>query len=199
MAVDDVAVLRVVGRYQDQNIINTLHYIIMEQVGSDTAQWQDLVDDWLTANGSPWLASHIDTYTLVGVKAFSARGGAKPPGFASADSAGTVVGANQEAYIGRTITLYTDDANPRKRGRIQLSGGAEEMFNPDDGGLLPDEIVDLNGLGAQLMNDITEGDNVYRIGLYEKLLDNFLEIIQAKGRITPSIIRSRRVKQFLIG
>lgn len=199
MSVSDVAVLRVVGQYQAQNIVNTLHYIIMSQASPEVEQWQELADDWLTANASLWLGRHNDAYTLVGVKVFSASGGSKPPGFAVADSPGTVVGNPQEAYIGRTITLYTDHANPRKRGRIQLSGGTESQFDPNLGGVLPAEIVELDTLGTQLMQDITEGDNEYRIGLHNRLLDDFLEITQAKGRVTPSVIRSRRIKQFLIG
>lgn len=199
MAVGDVAVLRVVGRYQLQNIVNTFHYSIIQQAGPEVTQWQALADDWLSANGNIWLARHVDTYSLVGIKVFTTKGIPRPPGFAALDAAGTVVGISNDALVCRTITLYTDAGNHRIRGRLQLSGGTTSMFDPDTGEVTQSEIDDLDILGAQLLQLITESTTDFQMVLWNKLLLGVNEIVLAKGRVTPSVVRSRRPRQFKIG
>lgn len=199
MATSDIAVLRIVGRYQDQNIVNTMHYIIDELAGNEVDQWKELVDDWETEFATEWLGRHIDSFEFVGLKAFTVRGGNVPPGFASVRLNGTVVGDPQESFVCRTITLYGDGSNSRRRGRLMLSGGAETMFDDGDGSLTGAEIGFLNALGENLIEPLNVGNNTYKPILYDKLLDTVTGLVSAKGRITPSIIRSRRIKQFLIG
>lgn len=199
MAEGNVAVMRIVGRYQDQNIVNTLHYELETQTGPEPLQWQELCTDWENANLTQWLLSHVDTYTLVGIKVFTAQGDTHPPGFLSVGSAGTVVGISNDALVCRTITLYTDDPNPRKRGRLQLSGGTTAMFDPATGRVTADEITDLDALGAFLLQPLAGVNNTYQMVLWNKLLAQTYEIIRAAGRVTPSVVRSRRAKQFSIG
>lgn len=199
MAVDDVAVLRVVGEYQSQNIVNTMHYRITAQAGANENQWQELVEEWLDAHDSAWLARHIDSYTLVGVKAFTVKGDTRPPGEKSLGNAGTVVGATTLSFIGRTITLYGDSANARRRGRIMLSGGEDTMFTGSRGSVSDGEVLALTALGSQLIQPIDTGDNTYDPVLFQKLPETITGLILAKGRVTPSSIRSRRVRKFLIG
>jgi hypothetical protein len=199
MTVGDIAVLRAVGRYQDQNIVNTMHYEVKVQAGDDIDLWQQLADDWATANSTLWLGRHIDAYSLVGIKVFTAKGSPHPPGFTQIDTPGSVVGTGSGALLGRTITLYTDDPSSSARGRVQLSGGTEAMFDPDTGQLVPAEIIMLNALGTQLIQVINEQDNEYKMVVFRKLPERIATIILGKGRITPSVIRSRRARVFTIG
>jgi hypothetical protein len=199
MPVGDIAVLRAVGRYQDQNIVNTMHYEVEIQSSDDIDLWQQLADDWASAISTLWLGRHIDAYSLVGVKVFTAKGNPHPPGFTQVDGIGTVVGTGSGALLGRTITLYTDDPSPAARGRVQLSGGTTDMFDPDTGQVVPAEITLLNALGALLTQIINEQDNEYKLVVFRKLPERIANIVLAKGRITPSVIRSRRARVFTIG
>lgn len=199
MPVDDVAVMRIVGRFQDQNIVNTLHYKIVDQTGAPETQWQELCVDWESQNLAVWLTNHVDTYTLVGLKVFTSDGQTRPPGFLSVDSPGTVVGISNDALVCRTITLYTADPNPRRRGRLMLSGGTTSMFDADTGRVTASTVTDLDALGASLLDVITGVNNNYQLVLWNKLLVLASEIIRAAGRVTPSVVRSRRAKQFTIG
>lgn len=199
MAVGDVAVLRVVGNYQDQNIVNTMHYKVDDQVGGDPPLWQELVDQWISDHETVWLARHIDAYELVGVKAFTAKGDSHPPGETSVGNFGVVVGDPVFAFVCRTITLYGDSGNPRRRGRIMLSGGEDTQFTASRGAVSAGEIIALTALGDALLQSLTGGDNVYTPVLYQKLPETITGLTVAKGRVTPASVRSRRIRKFLIG
>lgn len=199
MAVGDVAVLRIVGRYQSQNIINTMHYRIVTQANGDVEQWQELVDQWWTEHNIDWLARHVDAYELVGLKAFTVVGATQPPGERSVNVSGSVVGVPQVAFCCRTITLYSSSPNPRRRGRIMLSGGDEAMFEDSVGGVTTGEVIALTALGTALLANLAGGDNQYEPVLYQKLPETISTLVLAKGRQTPSTVRSRRVKRFTIG
>lgn len=199
MAAGDVAVLRAVGRFQDQNVVNTFHYEITDQGGPEAAQWQELADEWESTNAAAWLARHSDAYELIGIKVFTIKGDSQPPGFASVRLNGDVVGDPQESFICRTVTLYTDNANHRVRGRLMFSGGDEAMFDDTDGSVTGAEIALLNTLVDGFLTPIAGPDNTYKMVLYNKLLDVINNIIAVRGRITPSVVRSRRIRQFLIG
>lgn len=199
MAVADVAVVRLVGRYQSQNIVNTLHYRITSQTEPELFQWQVLADDWLAANGALWLGEHVDSYTLEGIKVFTRKGVSRPPGFTSSGASGTVVGTPQDALVCRTITQYTASGNHRIRGRLQLSGGDTAMFDADTGEVTAAAITDLDLLGAQLLATIAETSTEFNLVLYNKLLDRTEDVVLLKGRVTPSVVRSRRAKQFTLG
>lgn len=199
MAVDDVAVLRIVGAYQDQNIVNTMHYKISSQANGDEDQWQELCDEWLASFETAWLARHIDAYNLTGVKAFTVKGDTRPPGETSVGNPGVVFGDPVFAFVCRTITFYSNSPNPRRRGRLMLSGGEDTMFTASRGAVASGEIILLTALGTLLLQAITGGDNSYVPVLYQKLPETVSSLIQAKGRVTPSTVRSRRVRKFLIG
>lgn len=199
MAVDDVAVLRIVGNYQQQNIVNTMHYKISVQANGDEDQWQELCDEWWSLHGTNWLDRHIDTYELVGLKAFTVKGNTRPPGERSINVNGNVVGTPQVAFCCRTITFYGDSANPRRRGRLMLSGGDELMFEDSRGSVTSGEVIALTALGAGMLAAIIGGDNTYVPVLFQKLPETVTGLIQAKGRSTPSTVRSRRIRRFLIG
>lgn len=199
MAIDDVAVLRLVGKFQEQNIVNTMHYKVTSQEGGDAGLWQELVEAWLTTFETAWLARHLDSYELVGVKAFTVKGDTRPPGEETVGNPGVVVDDPVFAFVCRTITFYSNDPNPRRRGRLMLSGGGDLMFTASRGAVAAGEIALLTTLGEALLGEVTGPDNTYVPVLYQKLPETVTTLLAAKGRVTPSTIRSRRVRKFLIG
>ena len=199
MAIQDVCILKVVGRYQSQNIVNTLHYQVVDQASAETEVLENLILAWQGAIETAWLARHIDSYELVGYKAFNKTGAAKTPSFVPVGSNGAVVGEEMPASQGRTITLYTADAKHRRRGRIMLSGGAVAQFNIDDGAVTSAEQALLGTLGQFFEAVIDNGGDEFRCVIPATAVDSVQQIIDTKGRATPSIIRSRRIRQFLIG
>ncbi len=199
MPVGDIAVMRIVGRFQDQNIVNTQHWRVTTQGSGDEELWDQLCVEWTVTNGPLWLARMSDQYQLQGTKAFTVKGGSVPPGTSISAVSGDVAGDPQEAFVCRTITFYTDNANPRRRGRLMLSGGAENMFDDTDGSVASLEVGLLSILGANLMEDMISTDNTYELVFFQKSPEVIALPIKARGRLTPSILRSRRVKQFIIG
>lgn len=176
-----------------------MHYQVEDQVGGDPSLWQELVDQWLSEHATNWLARHIDTYELVGVKAFTAKGDSHPPGESSLGNFGTVIGDPVFAFVCRTITLYGDSGNARRRGRIMLSGGEDTQFTASRGAVSAGEVIALTALGEDLIGTLSGGDNAYVPVLYQKLPETITGLTVAKGRVTPSSIRSRRIRKFLIG
>lgn len=199
MAVGDEFTLRVVGRYQEQNIVNTLHYRIINQTASDQEILNALLILWETALEVAWCARHIDTYTLVGTKAFGKTGDAKTPAFRPIGTAGAVVGEEVPASVCRTITLYTASTNHRRRGRIMLSGTAVTQLNVNDGSVTVPEQALLTTFGELINTNLSGGGDEAQIILPSTDLLPLEAITDVKGRPTPSLIRSRRIRQFLIG
>lgn len=199
MAIDDIAVLRIVGNYQSQNIVNTMHYVVTDQIGGDATLWQQLCDDWISTYETEWLARHIDTYELVGIKAFTVKGSSHPPGETTVGNFGTVIGDPVFAFVCRTITLYGDSGNPRRRGRLMLSGGEDAQFTASRGAVSAGEVIALTTLGTSLLEAVVAGDNTYTPVLYQKLPETVTGLVIAKGRVTPASVRSRRVRKFSIG
>lgn len=199
MAVDDVVGLHIVGRYQGQNIVNNLSYQIAAQVLNELTILQDLCEQWDTTVKAAWVARHIDTYTLVGLKAFNLVGAAKLPGFKAIGTAGSVVGTEEPAPLCRVITLYTASAKYRRRGRVQLSGGDTAMFDDDDGSVTDAEQTALEAVGDILREPLTDAGNTFTPCIPANATDPVEEIVDARPRKTPSLIRSRRIRQFLIG
>lgn len=199
MPVGDIAVLRIIGRYQDQNIVNTMHYRVTSQAGGDDDLWDQLCVEWELTNGPLWLARMGGTYELQGVKAFTVKGDAVPPGTAIIQTTGDLTGDPQESYVCRTITFYTDNANPRRRGRLMLSGGVESLFNDLDGSVASVEVGLLTILGTAFMVDLTSTDNTYEMVIFQKNPEVISIPIKARGRLTPAVLRSRRIKQFIVG
>lgn len=199
MAVMDELTLRVVGRYQSQNIVNTLHYRIANQAASELVICERLIDLWDTALRVLWTGRHIDTYTLVGLKAFRKTGVAKTPHFKLITANGTVAGDEVPSPVCRCITLYTADAKPRRRGRIMLSGSEAAMFNTTDGAVTAAQIGDLETLMATMMTQLSGAGDEFDIGIPSTPTDNWQNITDSKPRVTPAIVTSRRIRQFLIG
>lgn len=199
MAVNDEFTLRVVGRYQDQNVVNTLSYEIVTQASAEQDILTAFLVLWETANKVLWLGRHIDTYSLIGLKAFAKGGEPKTPSFLSIDEAGSVVGTEFPSSICRTITLYSNSANTRRRGRVMLSGSESAQFDTLDGSVTGAEVALLNTLGASLVAGLSGGGDDARLILPSTDILPVVPIVDVQARITPSSVTSRRVRQFLIG
>jgi hypothetical protein len=199
MAVDDIVGCRVVGRYMDQNIVNTFHYQIINQAAGEDAILQALSDAWETTNKSDWLARHSDDYSLIGVRAFGVTGVNKVPGITHIDDPGDVVEPEALSPICRTITLYTESDNHRRRGRVMLSGSTAGMFDPSDGTVTLVEIAALVPLAILLTTLLTSGGNSFQPGLPPSGELPWEPYTGYKARLTPSVIRSRRVRGLMIG
>lgn len=199
MAVNDECILRVIGRFQSQNIVNTMHYRITAQVSNDQSVLQSMLVAWLATNESNWLAVHDDDYELIGLKSFVKSGTAKTPGVLAVNDSGGVVGTAVPAGMCRTITLYTADAKFRRRGRVMLSGADTTMFDATDGSLTTAHITALETLGSSLISQITSVGDEFHPGIPATAVDAWADFVDSKPRETPSMIRSRRVREFLIG
>lgn len=199
MAVADVLTLRVVGRYQAQNIVNTLHYQIAAQTSTELDICNQLIEGWDTAMETLWRGRHIDSYTLIGLKCFRQSGVAKTPAFKLISGVGTVVGDEVPSPICRCITLYTGSAKPRRRGRVMLSGSEAAMFNVSDGAVTASEIAGLDTMATALLVKITQGLDEFQLCIPGAGADPPELITDFKSRVTPAVITSRRIRQFLIG
>jgi hypothetical protein len=199
MAVNDICTLRIVGRYQSQNIVNTMHYRISAQDTDNDSILNVLVASWESDWESDWVARHSDQYTLVGLKAFRQTGEAKRPAFRTISEPGTVVGDELPASICRTITLYTDDTDHRRRGRLMLSGTTLSMLNQTDGSVTTTELAALNNLVALCTNVLVNVDDSFTPCLPHTAGKTDYDISSAHPRVTPASVTSRRVKQYLIG
>lgn len=200
MANDDVSVLRIVGRYQQQNCVSSLHYQHSNQEDNNELETlQALITAWQTACEAAWLAVHIDTYTLVGYKAFRVTGAAKVPAYTNREQNGTVDDAEVPSNICRTITLFTTSANHRRRGRVMLSGSGQSMFNQADGSVTTAEVAILQTLGDLLETTLVDGNDEWDIVLPATDALPVENVVRCLARVTPSTLKSRRVKQYLIG
>lgn len=199
MAVQDIVTLRIVGRYQSQNIVNTLHYRITDQAAAEKDILDNLISQWDTAIQAAWLARCIDSYMMVGYKAFNHTGVGKTPAFLHQGSLGTVTGEEVPSPVCRTITLYTGSANYRRRGRVMLSGGETAMFNITDGAVSNSEVTALQTLADLLIVPLASGGDEFQLGLPPTGASSWDDFVSARPRVTPALISSRRVSQFLIG
>lgn len=199
MAVDDVCVIRAVGRYQQQNIVNTLHVQITEQVSSELGILDQLLDSFDTEIRTAWLACHIDTYELIGLKAFRVTGAAKVPAYTNIGANGTVTGDEVPSNVCRTITLYSDSTNHRRRGRLMFSGSAMFMFNDTDGSVSTAAVALLQAVGDILDAGFSIAGDVFKVVLPATDTLPVVDVVKCRGRVTPSAVKSRRVRQYLIG
>ena len=199
MAVDDYIGIHVVGRYQSQNIVNTLHYRITAQTVTDHQFLLLFCAQWEATLSAMWLARHIDTYELIGLKAFSKSGENKRPGILAIGANGDVVGSEVPSPICRTITLYTDALNYRKRGRVMISGCDTLMFNDSDGAVTSTEITALATLADGLIDPISFDEEAVAPYLLPVGIVDGEPITAALPRKTPAVVRSRRVRGFAIG
>jgi hypothetical protein len=199
MAVDDIVGVRIVGRYQSQNIVNTMHYKITAQDDTEHVILQLLAAEWETALKAYWLDLHNDAYSLMGLRAFSLSGENKRPGIVHIDDAGLLALIGAPSPLCRVITLYTDSTNYRRRGRIMLSGSNTTDFDEADGSVAAGVIGDLEALGLFLIEDLVSEGNTFSPGLAPHGILPFEPFTSVLGRKTPACIRSRRVRGFLIG
>lgn len=202
MAENDIVGVRIVGRYQDQNIVNTMHYRITAQESTEQEILGILAQRWLATHGPLWRARHIDTYRLVGVSAFSLTGLNKVPGIATDGTVGSVTGAELPSSVCRTITLYTNSDNYRRHGRVMLSGSEILQLEVGDGGLTATELALLDALGVTLIADLVDAGDTFTPGLAPVTGPPALPFEPFTGslaRRTPSSVTSRRIRRFSIG
>jgi hypothetical protein len=199
MAQGDECTLRIIGRYQSQNIVNTMHYRIADQTTDDKDILDQLCTLWETANKTDWLACHNTAYTLVGLKAFGKTGTAKTPGTKAVGDAGTRSGTPVPANVCRTITLYTADVKHRRRGRVMLSGSISEDFEAGDGSLTESILTLLATLGAKLILALEGGGDEFKPGIPAAGADVWRDFNDLRARERPSQVGTRRVREFYIG
>ena len=199
MALGDVSRLTVVGKFQEQNIVNTFHYKHVTQATSEQQVLKELCDMWATDHQVAWLARHSDDYTLVGLKAFKDDGAAKVPGFKRIDAFGSIAGIPHSAFVSRVITLYTDSTNHRRRGRLQLSGGDNAHFNVNDSSVVAAEVVLMQALADLLLPNMSAGGDEFALCIPATDVLPLEEITAVRARSTPGVIRSRRIKGYFIG
>lgn len=203
MAEGDVVTVHVVGRYQQQNIVTTLHYKVANQTKTNHEILPLLLSQWQTKFLSAWLARHLDSYTLVGLKGFGLTGGNKRPAVLVIGDPGVVTGEEMPAPCCRTITLYTDSDNHWRRGRVMLSGTATTMIDQADNSVTDAEVTALATLADLFLDPLEDDEELWQPclpagsgvgGAYP------IELFKAAlPRKTPSYIRSRRVRGFNIG
>lgn len=199
MAAEDIVGIHITGRYQAQNVVNTLHYRVKSQTVDDHVLLQILVAAWDVAMTTAWLARHIDTYELVGLRGFSKSGNNKRPGILAIGDPGVVTGEETPSPVCRVITLYTDSTNYRRHGRVMLSGSDTTMFNTTDGAVTDVEQAALVALGVLLITDVEDGGDVFEPSLPPTATLPVEQLTAALPRKTPSCIRSRRVRAFSVG
>lgn len=199
MAVDDIVTLRLVGRYQAQNIVNTLHYRITVQVTDQLDILAALVTEWSSTLVALWLARCSDAYELIGLKAFRKTGDPMVPAYLQIGTAGDVIAAGLPSSVGRVITLYTDSANYRRRGRIQMSGTCTDMLNTTDGAVTDVERDLVQDLATDLHALVEAPQDSFQMCIPPTDVLPYEDVTAVRARTTPSLTKSRRVRNFLIG
>lgn len=202
MGVGDTIALKIVGRLQSQNIVQTLHYKVTAQTVADTAICDELCSAWSTTHQAAFLALISEDYELVGYKAFCVSGATLIPGQAVVGDNGTVVGESLPASVAKTITLYPEDVAMKHRGRFMIPGGTANHFDNDDGGVVAAQITSMQALGNALVAgcDNGAGDEFQLVIWGDQGGGNeAFDISVAKARRTPANIRSRRIRELLIG
>lgn len=199
MAVDDIVGIRIVGRFQSQNIVQTMHFKIITQDSMESTVLKALGDLWETTHKTAWLALHCDTYSLMGIRGFNKVGVNKRPGITHIDDPGVVALDELASPVCRTITLYTESDNYRRRGRLMLSGGTVNDLDVADGSVSGSMQAALTSLGSALIDNLVYAGDEFQPGLAPTALLPFEPFTSALGRLTPSLVRSRRVRAFLIG
>jgi hypothetical protein len=199
MAIGDIVGIRIVGRFQQQNIVHTMHYKIIAQAVSEALVLGFLSDLWETEFKTDWLAMHVDTYKLMGIRAFGKVGVNKQPGITHIDEAGGVALDESPSPLCRTITLYTESDNYRRRGRLMLSGCTVSDFDAADGAVSGSMLGTMQAFGTAVIANIDAGGTEFQPGLAPTDVLPFEPFTSAMARKTPSVVRSRRVRGFSIG
>lgn len=73
------------------------------------------------------------------------------------------------------------------------------MFRTTDGGVTAAEIALLDTLADTLLIPLVGGANEWDLVIPATAVDPVEKITDYASRVTPSVITSRRIKQFLIG
>lgn len=199
MANNDICVLRLVGRYQSQNIVNTFHYRIVNQISTDLEVLEKLTLAWDSIIRNLWVARCIDSYTAVGLKAFRVTGTAKTPHYRVLNHAGTITGTEVPSNICRLITLYTTSSNHRRRGRVMMSGCATSMFDTADGSITNTEVAAMQSLGESMEAVLDAMEDTFQLCIPPSGTDPYEDIVDVLARSTPGAISSRRVRRFFVG
>lgn len=199
MAVGDIAILNIVGRYQSQNIVTTLHYEVITQGSDEEAILGALCTQWKATHESGLVAQLNDQMTIIGYKAFNKVGSATVPGYVDSGTAGTVVDTGLPAFVNKTITLYTASAKYRRRGRFTMSGVSEGELVASDGSILPATLTIMASFGAALLVNVSGGGDEWRLCIPAVGADPVEPIVGVLARPKPTILKSRRIREFLIG
>lgn len=80
-----------------------------------------------------------------------------------------------------------------------LSGSPVAHFDATDGSLTTGAIALLDAIGAFMDDEIDDNLNYFRAGLPATATENWEDFTDYKSRETPSVVTSRRIRQFLIG
>ena len=80
-----------------------------------------------------------------------------------------------------------------------LSGSPQAHFDETTGAVTPAGIIILDNLGAVLITLIADGNDDFEPGIPATVTDIWQDFTDYKGRITPSLVKSRRIREFLIG
>ena len=80
-----------------------------------------------------------------------------------------------------------------------LSGTDDAMIDDADGSVTTTEITALTALGVAMIVPLAGAGDEFQLGIPLTATDPWQDITDAKGRETPSLVSSRRIRQFLIG
>lgn len=202
MSVADLMQLKIVGRLQDQNCVQTLCYEISQQAAGEEAIAKQLCIAWYSTHGTAFLARCSEDYTLVGLKAFGLTGDPKVPGQSLLNGAGTVAESCPTAMIARTITLYPEEISNHHRGRIMIPGTVDSMLDNEDGSVEDDEVTAMQALADALLEGCDDGGgNAFDLRIWGKVagVPQKFDINAVVAQKTPAAIRSRRIRELLIG
>ena len=199
MSVNNVASLHIVSRFQDQNVVQTLHYEVMEQGSDEEDILQNLCEQWQLTYEAGLQAIVNDDLTIIGYKAFNKVGDATVPGFKDSGNAGSVVATAMPAFINKTLTLYTESTKYRRRGRFSVCGVSETEIGDADGSVTSVARAALLAFGATLITSLTGGGDSWRLVIPATVADPSEPIVGCLARLKPTILKSRRIREYLIG
>lgn len=80
-----------------------------------------------------------------------------------------------------------------------LSGSAAAMFDVNDGSVTVATIALMDDISQLCLTALVSGEDSFELVLPATAIDPIANIIDARGRTTPSSVRSRRIRQFLVG
>lgn len=197
MAVGSILRMSVLGVYQDQNIVNTIHVKVIEQQCDEVDLATKVAGTFIDVE-TYWLAVHNQYYQYKGTVVVGTAGSSTIPGYYPRDLPGVVAQDPLLSSIARVITLYGAADNAKIRGRLMLSGASQGDIDETDGRV--NISMGLNTLAALMKQAWTNVQFVTVVPvIYTKSTQLAREVIKAVPRPTPGVIRSRRIRNFMVG